>query len=125
MAHRDTVRKTISRNQRLEVLRADGYVCGYCKEPKRRKPASLVVDHVVPVKDGGYHGFENWVTACRSCNRQKWDNNQNEKDAPRLVWFRGKAVAKVTTMGAKSGMRKPKISYQRKAHAESPPTRTE
>jgi HNH endonuclease len=113
MAFRDTKRRTISRNQRLEVLQADGYICGYCAEPKRRKPASLVVDHVVPVKDGGYHGIENWVTACRSCNRRKWDNNANEKGAPRLLWFRGRAVAKMTTMGATFRRRVPKISFRR------------
>ena len=49
MAHRDTKRRTISHKQRLEVLQADGYICGYCAEPKRRKPTSLVVDHVIPV----------------------------------------------------------------------------
>jgi 5-methylcytosine-specific restriction endonuclease McrA len=70
MAHRDTKRRTISHKQRLEVLQADGYVCGYCKEPTRRKPASLVIDHIIPVRDGGYYGPENWVNACRSCNRR-------------------------------------------------------
>lgn len=113
MAHRDTKRRTISHKQRLEVLRADGYVCAYCPTPKRRKPASLVIDHIIPVKDGGLHGPENWITACRSCNRRKWDNNPNEKGAPRLRWFRGREVAKVTTMGATFRKRVPKISFRR------------
>jgi 5-methylcytosine-specific restriction endonuclease McrA len=113
MAHRDTKRRTISRKQRLGVLQADGYVCGYCPTRKRRKPASLVVDHIVPVRDGGYHGSVNWVTSCRSCNRLKWHHNPNEKGAPKLRWFRGRAVAKVTTIGVKFRKRVPKISFRR------------
>jgi 5-methylcytosine-specific restriction endonuclease McrA len=85
-----------------------------------KRPASLVVANLVPVKDDGFHGFENWVTACRSCNRQKWHFIPNEEAAPRLLWFRGREEAKVTTMGAKSRMRKPQLPNRRKVHAESP-----
>jgi len=112
MAHRDTRRRTISPTQRHEILQRDGYICGYCEKPKRRKPASLVIDHIIPVRDGGYHGLENWVTACRPCNRNKWLNNPNEKGAPKLCWFGGEAVAKVTTMGKKFRKRIPVISIR-------------
>jgi len=112
MAHRETNRKTISPKQRQAVLSRDGYICGYCEEPERRKPASLVIDHIIPVRDGGQHGPDNWVSACKSCNRKKWYHNQNERTAPRLRWFSRKAVAKVTTMALKFRKRVPKISFK-------------
>jgi len=113
MAHKDTKRRSISSKQRLEILQRDGYVCGYCPDRKRRKPSSLVVDHIIPVKDGGYHGPENWVSACRSCNRRKWLYSPNEEGAPRLRWFGSEKVAKTTTMGKKFRKRVPVISFRR------------
>jgi hypothetical protein len=83
---------------------------GLYQEPHRRKPKSLVIDHIIPVKDGGYHGPENCVTSCRTYSRKKWLFNPNEKGAPRLRWLGGRAVAKLTTMGGRYRRREPKIS---------------
>ena len=112
MGYREIKRKTITPKQRQEILKRDGNICGYCREPRRRKPSSLVIDHIIPVRDGGYHGPENWVTACRSCNRMKWLHSPNEEGAPRLRWFSGRSVAKVTTMGVRYKKRVPIISFK-------------
>ena len=113
MAFRDRLRKTVSREARPRILQRDGYVCGYCPERKRRKPSSLVIDHIIPVKDGGAHEPANFVASCRSCNRKKWIYHPNQDGAPRLRWFARKAVAKVTTKGKKYAMRTPVISFRK------------
>ena len=50
-----------------EIFRRDSYSCQYCG----RINATLTVDHVVPRHLGGKHTWENLVTACASCNKQK------------------------------------------------------
>jgi 5-methylcytosine-specific restriction endonuclease McrA len=112
MGYREIKRKTITPKQRQEILKRDDNICGYCREPRRRKPSSLVIDHIISVKDGGLHGPENWVSACRSCNRMKWLHSPNEEGAPRLRWFSGRSVAKVTTMGVRYRKRVPIISFK-------------
>lgn len=112
MAKRERRRLRIIFAERLAVLRRDKYTCGYCG--KRKKPSSLTVDHIIPVRYGGHHGIENWVTACRSCNRKKWSYAPREKSAPRLRWHSGKAVAKVTWLakGKRFPRRFPKVSFK-------------
>jgi 5-methylcytosine-specific restriction endonuclease McrA len=39
--------------------------CSYCGEP------SKTIDHIVPRRDGGEHGWENLAAACALCNSQK------------------------------------------------------
>jgi len=115
MAHKNKVRKTISKKVRAGVFERDGYICGYCRIKKERKISSLVVDHIIPVRYGGFHGVENFVTACRKCNRDKWLYAPREKGAPKLLWHCKKKVAKVTWLakGKRFPKRVPKISYKR------------
>lgn len=51
---------------RRAVLEADGHECVYCGETRR-----LGLDHVVPQIRGGKSTFDNLLTACHWCNRQK------------------------------------------------------
>ncbi len=115
MAHKDKIRKNIDKKTRIEVFRRDKFICGYCVDGKRKKIISLAVDHIIPVKYGGFHGIENFVTACKSCNRKKWLYAPKEKGAPRLLWHCGKTVAKVTWLakGKRFPKRFPKISYKK------------
>lgn len=115
MAHRDKIRKTINRKTRLGVFERDGYICGYCKKRVRKKVSSLVVDHIIPVKYAGFHGIENFVTACKKCNRKKWQYAPKEKGAPKLFWCCGKEVVRVTWLAKAKRFPKriPKISYKR------------
>jgi 5-methylcytosine-specific restriction endonuclease McrA len=113
MAHRDKERKTINTKTRKEIFKRDKYICGYCGVKK--KLDSLAIDHIIPVRYGGFHGAENFVTACRKCNRKKWLYGPKEKGVPKLIWHRGKEVAKTTWLakGKKFPKRIPKISYKK------------
>ena len=115
MAYRDKKRKIIGKKTRVEVFERDKYICGYCEDRKKKKANSLVVDHIIPVRYGGFHGIENFVAACRKCNRRKWLYAPKEKGAPKLLWHCGKAVVKVTWLskGKRFPRRFPKISYKK------------
>jgi len=53
------------KNQRLRVLKRDGYICQYCGNDATQ------VDHVIPRKSGGGHELENLVACCAPCNSAK------------------------------------------------------
>ena len=54
---------------RANIYARDEYSCQYCGETL---PATeLTFDHVVPVAQGGRKDWENIVTCCVSCNREK------------------------------------------------------
>jgi 5-methylcytosine-specific restriction endonuclease McrA len=40
--------------------------CTYCD-----RPSKLTLDHLVPLKDGGTHAWDNLLAACKSCNSSK------------------------------------------------------
>ena len=63
------------------VFNRDKYTCQYCHVVG----GILEVDHIIPFSKGGSDDFENLVTSCRKCNRQKKDksvedflNNKNK-----------------------------------------------
>jgi hypothetical protein len=61
----------VSPRLRVEILQRDGYRCVYCgATPSIHE---LVVDHIVPIKDGGTRDLRNLVTACIPCNAGKSD----------------------------------------------------
>lgn len=63
------MRKPLGKRLRFEVFKRDGFRCMYCGE---RPPAVvLVVDHVVPVKEGGTNEIDNLLTSCQTCNGGK------------------------------------------------------
>ena len=53
------------KDQRLRVLKRDGYICAYCGNEATQ------VDHVISRKAGGGHELENLVACCASCNSAK------------------------------------------------------
>ena len=68
---------------RAAVYERDNRRCVYCEAPvfvwqarfaADDAPAdAATIDHVVPVVDGGGHGYPNVVTACHACNSAKQD----------------------------------------------------
>jgi 5-methylcytosine-specific restriction endonuclease McrA len=54
---------------RANIYARDQHSCQYCGEAFSM--AELTFDHVVPVAQGGRKDWENIVTCCISCNRQK------------------------------------------------------
>lgn len=61
----------ITKKARFEVFKRDGFVCQYCGA--RPPDATLEVDHIHPVADGGGDDQDNLVTSCFDCNRGKSD----------------------------------------------------
>jgi len=62
-------RKSTGKRLRFEVLKRDGFKCHYCGITSAAEV--LVVDHVVPVAEGGTTEAANLVTACIPCNGGK------------------------------------------------------
>jgi 5-methylcytosine-specific restriction endonuclease McrA len=63
---------------RKNVLRRDGYRCGYCG----RGDLPLTVDHIIPKAKGGTDSWENLVCACTFCNNRKGDRTPEEALMP-------------------------------------------
>lgn len=64
-------RLTISKKKRFEIFKRDDFCCAYCG--KRPPQATLEVDHINPVANGGTNDPSNLITACFDCNRGKSD----------------------------------------------------
>jgi 5-methylcytosine-specific restriction endonuclease McrA len=61
---------------RRNVLLRDGHTCHYCGSAGHGR--ELTIDHVVPRSRGGHTAWENVVTACGPCNRDKGDRTPDE-----------------------------------------------
>ena len=55
---------------RDNVYRRDGFQCVYCGCNNRK---TLTLDHVLPQSKGGKDSWDNLVTCCLRCNREKAD----------------------------------------------------
>lgn len=65
-----------SKERRAEVWEKTNGHCWYCGAElslicSANDSANLCIDHVIPQAQGGSHGIENLVPACRQCNSQK------------------------------------------------------
>lgn len=62
-------RKSTGKRLRFEVFKRDGFTCQYCG--KQPPDVVLVIDHIVPVCEGGETTADNLITACEVCNQGK------------------------------------------------------
>jgi hypothetical protein len=62
-------RRAISKGTRFSIFSRDGYQCRYCG--RQSDVVELVIDHVIPVVQGGTNDHENLITACQECNAGK------------------------------------------------------
>lgn len=65
---------------RANIYARDKHVCQYCG--LTFKSEDLTFDHVIPQAQGGRKGWENIVTACVPCNRQKDARTPEEAGMP-------------------------------------------
>lgn len=63
------MRRSLGKKVRFEVFARDGFSCRYCG--RQSDAVKLVVDHIVPVCQGGTNDQENLVTSCVDCNAGK------------------------------------------------------
>ena len=64
-----TKRVSTGKRLRFEVFKRDYFACQYCGA--QPPDVVLVVDHIVPVAEGGETTIENLNTACTTCNQGK------------------------------------------------------
>lgn len=62
------------REIRLRIFARDDWTCQYCGD----RGGKLECDHKIPVSRGGTDDEANLVTACKSCNRKKWNQTIEE-----------------------------------------------
>lgn len=67
---------------RANIYARDGYVCQYCAQEFEAE--DLTFDHVIPSSRGGRRTWDNIVTACVGCNRNK-DARTPEEAGMRLI----------------------------------------
>jgi len=56
---------------RISIFYRDNFICGYCG--KQLKLNECTIDHIIPSSKGGKWTWENLVTSCLECNRNKKD----------------------------------------------------
>lgn len=64
-----TPRKGMGKKLRFSIFARDGFACRYCGA--QADSVKLVVDHVLPVAEGGTNDEPNLITACEPCNQGK------------------------------------------------------
>jgi 5-methylcytosine-specific restriction endonuclease McrA len=64
---RQEVIKAGERVERLVVLEAADGICAVCGEDV--DPAHFELDHIIPLAEGGWHGYDNVQLAHPACNR--------------------------------------------------------
>lgn len=64
-----SARRPTGKRLRFEVFKRDYFTCRYCGA--QPPDVVLVVDHVVPVVEGGTSDIANLMTACEACNQGK------------------------------------------------------
>lgn len=63
-----------SRASRFDILRRDGWTCGYCGG------YAQTVDHILPACRGGGWTWGNLIAACAPCNQQKADRTPEQAE---------------------------------------------
>jgi predicted RNA-binding protein with TRAM domain len=61
---------------RTEIYERDNHTCQYCQNQFER--SELTIEHIVPVSKKGINDRVNYVTACRSCNSSKRDEDLSD-----------------------------------------------
>ena len=64
------------------IHRRDNFICQYCGEKKKKD--KITIDHVIPESRGGQSVWENTVSCCSTCNREK-DNRTPHEAGMKLI----------------------------------------
>lgn len=69
-------RYEISGHVQQKIWVADKFKCVFCDQPMGK--VQLTIDHFMPLELGGENNQQNYLSACRKCNKQK--GNKHPKD---------------------------------------------
>ena len=67
------------------IFQRDDFRCVYCGKSSVEDKVKLEAEHVVPRSMGGEDTAGNLVTACRECNRSKFDQELEQDQIDRLL----------------------------------------
>jgi len=62
-------RQSIRKSQRFRIFTRDNFTCRYCGS--QPPDVQLVIDHLIPVCDGGTNDDDNLIASCVECNQGK------------------------------------------------------
>ena len=62
-----------TKEQRMEVFRSCGFRCQLCGKDLLKLPKLRIVDHKVPLSNGGTNKDDNLWLLCCDCDKQKKD----------------------------------------------------
>ena len=74
------MRKSLSLRERFSVLKRDGFRCQYCGAYAGN--TALVVDHVIPILNGGENAAWNYLTSCKDCKLSKHSLDDDDQ----ILW---------------------------------------
>ncbi len=86
------VSRNVSASLRAEILERNGFTCQICGNGKDDKDpldpsrnVRLVIDHRVPIEQGGSNKRENLQVVCSACNQGKANSTPLSEDAKSLL----------------------------------------
>ena len=91
------VRPIIKQKLRFDVLSRDSFKCQYCGIADSTN-SQLVIDHIVPVCDGGTNHILNLSSACIDCNSGKAGKRLSVKNMPEKL---RKQLEELNSLGIK------------------------
>ena len=66
----------IRTDKRLAIYLRDSFRCAYCgSDLHGAAAAAMTLDHLISQAQGGHNGETNLVTACRTCNCSRQEND--------------------------------------------------
>jgi 5-methylcytosine-specific restriction endonuclease McrA len=72
------------RRRAFLIFSRDDFRCLYCGKSSIEDGVPLEADHIVPRSKGGEDTAGNFITACRECNRSKFDTELEPAETARL-----------------------------------------
>jgi len=66
---KERIKRSVSVYRRKLVKERDSYTCQICG--KKEGDTLLMVDHIIPIAQGGYNEIDNLQTLCWECNLKK------------------------------------------------------
>lgn len=67
-------RRYITATEENQIIERANRLCEYCRYSMDYSAQPFVIDHIVPIAEGGTTAMENLAFACGGCNGHKYTN---------------------------------------------------